>query len=204
MALEVSNFSLGINQWELLDGGITLSADVIDDTYIVVVSGTYFLHNDDQVSTLFSAIPNGYRVSYSPSNLTSSGTIYIKVHAQNNNSEIYEKTYELLYGYRVSYEEQIDWGPKKDIHIQSTAMNTSLCPNIEGAAFYFQTRDLPGFNLPASISAIQYKDLNATLYPQSTFFFYGKTYSVTISGVKDYHGNEMPPYTFSFTIKDES
>jgi hypothetical protein len=88
------------------------------------------------------------------------------------------------------------------VTITIEASNLVFCPNTEGEAFYFQTRDFESLNLGATIRAVESVNLGAVIYPQSTAFFYGQTYTVTISGVKDFSGNEMAPYVFSFIIED--
>ena len=107
-----------------------------------------------------------------------------------------------MYGFNLSFDELVDWGPRAEIVTTIQATNLAFCPNTEGESFYFETRDLWSHDLGATIQAVGYVDLGAIIYPQSTAFFYGQTYTITISGVRDFHLNEMPIYTFSFTIEN--
>jgi len=108
----------------------------------------------------------------------------------------------LLYGYNLEFEELVDWGPAREIIALVKAKNLAFCPNLEGEALHFVTADLQSTDLGATIQVVESVDLGATIRPQSTAFFYGQTYRVTVSGVRDYHGNEMDPYTIQFTIED--
>ena len=134
----------------------------------------------------------------------SSGTITITIHAENANLDIEEQDHYLLYGYHVEFDELVDWGPKSTVVTSVKASNLAFCPNTVGEAVYFETRDLESYDLRASIGAIGSVDLGASIYPQNTFFFYGRTYKVKIEGVKDFAGNALSPYEFEFTIENSS
>ena len=71
-----------------------------------------------------------------------------------------------------------------------------------GEAVYFETRDLRSYDLGASILPVDSVDLGATIYPQNTFFFYGRTYTINVSGIMDFGGNELDPVVFSITIEN--
>jgi len=202
MTILIDNFLLNSDEWVLVSDLNYFSVDIIDYEYGISTSGSYFLYNDTQVGTTFSGIIGGYTMFYTPVSVVSSGIFTITAHVQNNNFEISEETYNLLYGYNVLFNEVVDWGANTQVDVLVQATNEVMCPNTVGEGFYFVTAELPSVNLGAYIRAVEYVDLNATIYPQSTSFFYGKTYSITISGVKDYSGNIMDPYTFTFTIED--
>lgn len=202
MTIEIDNFSLGVNEWiPTVDLGY-FSIDVTDSTYGINTSGTHFIHDGQIVSTTFSGIVNGYRCYYYPASVYSSGVINLVIHAENTNSEIQEQLFHLLYGYNCKFNELIDWGPKQEVVFTIEATNLAFCSNMEGEAFYFETADLHSVGLNATIRAIESVGLNATIYPQNTFFFYGRTYSITVSGIRDFAGNELAPYVFTFTIED--
>lgn len=196
----IGNFSMGIEEW-LSTADLAFAVDVIDHVNNIVVSNTYFLHNGEIVSTSHSGIADGYRCYYYPP--TVSGAISLTIHAENDVGGSEEEDYYLLYGYNCKFNELIDWGPKSTVVVTADAKNLAFCPNKVGDAFYFETADLHSCNLGATIQAVEYVDLNATIYPQNTFFFYGRTYTITISEVKDFAGNEMQPFSFSFTVEDE-
>jgi hypothetical protein len=200
MTILIDNFSIGVGEWLVLIDLHTLSVDVVDYAHAISTSGTHFLIDGNMVSTSFSGISSGYNVYCSAP--TISGYTIVTIHAENDNGESKEESYNLLYGYNCEFNELIDWGPKKEVVITMEAENLAFCPNKETDAFFFETADLHSYNLGASIQSIESVDLNAVIYPQNTVFFYGRTYQITISGVKDFSGNEMSPYTFSFTIED--
>jgi len=200
----ISNFSLGIEEWVEVANLNHFAVDVTDTSSGVQVStsGTYFIHDGKAVTTTYSGISGGYRCFYSPTSVTSSGIINLVVHAENTNNEVLERSYSLLYGYNCLFNEEVDWGPYKDVITIVKATNEVSCPHTSKESFYFTTKDLPACDLGAFIGSIESLNLGAVIYPQSTFFFYGRTYRVTISGVKDFSGNKLDPYTFTFTIND--
>jgi len=202
MTILIDNFSLGVEEWLPIVDLAYFSVDVVDLSSTISTSGTYFLHDGMIVPTVLSGIPNGYKAYYYPTSVVSSGTITLTIHAENTNSGILEQNYYLLYGYHVEFSELIDWGPKSTVVTSVKASNLAFCPNTEGEAVYFETRDLESYDLRASISAIDSVDLGASIYPQNKFFFYGRAYTITVSGIKDFGGNELDPVVFSFTIEN--
>jgi len=204
MTILIDNFSIGVAEWVPTSTLSYFSVDVVDLTYGINTSGTYFLHDGLIVPTTYSGVPNGYTFYYTPGGVYSDGTITLTIQAENLNSEITFQNFHFLYGYHCEFGEIINWGPHAEVITTIEASNLAFCPNMEGESFYFETLDLPSVNLGASIKAIESINLGATIYPQNTFFFYGRTYTITISGVKDYGGNEMAPYTFSFTIENST
>jgi hypothetical protein len=203
MTISINNFSLGVGEWTPLpstSGIFYFSVDVTDDLWSITTS--QFIRDGASVTTSFSGIAGGYRCYYYPDSLVSSGVIDLTMHAGNNHWEFLDSTFHLLYGYHCSFDELVDWGPNQTVITTVEASNLAFCPNIEGEAFYFQTKDYESINLGATIRSVESVNLGATIYPQNTFFFYGRTYMVTISGVKDFSGNEMASYVVSFTIED--
>jgi len=198
----VDNFSIGVSEWAEITPSFCFTVDVVDSVYPIVTSGTYFIHDGQVVSTTHSGIVDGYKCYYYPVSLTSSGTIDLIIHTENTSSEVVEQTFHLLYGYHCTFDEIVDWGPKKEVITTIEATNLAFCPNTEGEVFYFETRDLNSYDLGATIRPVESVNLGAVIYPQSTFFFYGRTFTITVSGVKDFAGNEMAPYVFSFTIEN--
>lgn len=201
MTILIDNFSIGVEDW-VAAANLTYSVDVVDSTTPISISGTYFREDGQIVSTTYSGITDGYTCYYTPSSVLASGTITLTIHAENTASGVEEQDFHLLYGYRGEFNEVVDWGANTEVVTTIEATNLAFCPNTEGQAFYFETAEYTSYDLGATINAVGYVDLGATIYPQNTFFFYERTYTITISGVKDYHDNEMDPYTFSFTIED--
>jgi len=204
MAIFISNFNIGVADWIQVSAlgtfqvDITVSSGSVDTTS----SGSYFLHNDEQVPTTFSGIPGGQRMFYTPASVVSSGTFTITAHAKDSYGSIQEKDFYLLYGYNIKFDQIVEWGPNKQIDVLLNASNAVTCPNLEGAAYYFKTADYIHSDLGAIIRVIEPVDLGATIYTQSTAFYYGKTYTITVSGVRDFSNNIMDPYTLTFTIED--
>lgn len=177
--------------------------DVVDFLYPINTDNTY-LEVDGTVASgiWFEDIPNGKRLYYDPlDDFYSDGVITYSLHAENTMGEVEDKNFYLLYGYNLEPNEVIDWGPRKNIVVRVEAQNLLFCPNKEGVAFDFTTADLSSFNLNCIIRPIGYVDLPVSIFPQSTVFYYGNTYTIRISGVKDFSGNIMPDFEYTFTIE---
>jgi hypothetical protein len=88
-----------------------------------------------------------------------------------------------------------------------SAEDLATCPKFSADAYWFVTEHLKPKDLSASIVCIPapvteaIEELQASIYPQSTAFFYGKTFRVVLT-CKDFEGNEMEPYEFEFKIED--
>ena len=204
MGILIGNFSMAVEEYIPISTLDYFSVDVIETSSgtNIVTSGTYFIRDDDIVSTTYSGIDGGYRCYYYPSSLIASGTINLTIHATNSNNEVEEHLYSLLYGYNLKFDEIVDWGPKTSVDISIKASNLALCPNTEVESFYFKTMDLWQYELGAIIVPVDSVNLGASIYPQNPFFFYGRTYTITINGVKDFGGNVMSSYIFNFTIEN--
>ena len=204
MTIVIDNFSIGVEDWISVSDLNYFAVDVVETASGVSIStsGTYFIHDGQTVPTTYSGISGGYTCYYTPSGVYSDGTIDLTIHAENTISGVSERTFHLLYGYNAKFEEWVDWGPHVQVDIRAQASNLVRCPNTVGEGFYFITADLRAVNLGATIRAIESVDLGAKIYPQSTCFFYGSTYTITVSGVRDFNLNEMEPYVFSFTIEN--
>lgn len=200
-SLELSDFFLKLEEFTTTSA--TAWVDITDELYNIDLSNTYFLVNGQQVGVTFSGIQNGYRMFYDPpDDFYSRGSLVYTTHAQNIMGDIIENTYSLLYGYDIDFTSLVDWGYNKTIAIWATASNLAHCLNTEADAFYFRTKDLWAKNLGVSINPVGYFDLGATLNTVGKHFYYGGTYTITISGVKDFQGNEMETQKYTFTIED--
>jgi len=204
MAISIYNFSLDYKEWKYLDNLAFLAVSVIETSSgsSLVSSGTYFIKDGIKVATSLSGITNGYRCYYNNPDLVSSGVINLTIRAESTSGEIKTNTYKLLFGYNLLFDELIDWGPSTKVTTTVIASNDVVCSNTESESFYFKTKDFESTALSASIRPVGFKNLSAVVYPQNDFFFYGHTYTITVSGVRDYDGNEMAP--FSFTFKTEN
>ena len=200
MAILIDSFSIGVGEWTALADLTSFSVDVVDLDCLISVSGTYFEIGAAPVPTTFSVISNGYRATCAVPVI--SGSLTLTLHAENTCSGIAEQNFYLLFGYNLKYDKIEDWGPITDVEIWAKASNSVFCPNTETTAFYFQTKDLESRDLGASIFPSGWADLGAQIVPQSKYLFYGRTYTVTVSGIKDYSGNIMESIVFSFTIEN--
>lgn len=201
-SLSISDFFLDAEEFKLAT--VTAWADVTDPLWDIDVNNTYFMVDDTIVSgTTNSGIANGYRFYYNPPEDYNHDEVFTyTIHAQNVLGDVLERDYNLLYGYDVNYTDLVDWGPNKKVDILARAANKAYCVNTEAESFYFVTRDLEGYNLGATIKPTAPVDLSSEIRTQGKVFYYGGTYQVTVSGIKDYSGNELAPITYSFTIEN--
>lgn len=201
--IDINNFSLALTEYIECDEGVSFEVDVTTTSGIVTTSGTYFTYNGVIVDTQYSTITNGYRLSYFT---VPSGNIFLDVYAENSIAEFASETYEFYYGYNCEYNKVVNYGNDKIIPVTIEATNDVIVPNTEYISTFFGTKLATSYNLGAEIStegsaAI---DLTASIRPQSKYFEYGKTYSITVSNIKDFNGNVMEEQTFTFTIENEN
>ena len=212
LSLKISNFSLGIGEYTTASGFI--SVDITDDECPVSTSGTYFMVDGIQASSTFSGINDGYRMFYNPEDDFSSleGPTVFTVHAENECGKILEQDFYLTFGYIVEYinrpelSSNMDYGFGHKIAVRVVAENYASCPQTSSLAWEFESK--PQFNndLRASIvgrfHAWDYNDMLATIYPQSTAYFYGKEFRVVVKA-KDFAGNQMEPLILAYRIEDK-
>jgi hypothetical protein len=218
-SLKISNFSIDEEEYVFVSDGV--SVDITDDIYAVLTSasgipcsGTCCLKVDDEVVPVtFSGITDGYRMFYNPIDSFSSleGSTAFTVHAENSNGDILERDYYLTYGYLMDYDNinriGFDYGINTQVIVRMSAENLATCPKDSAGAYWFETRDYSQKGLSASIVGelpdiiSDETGLGASISPQSTAFFYGKTFRVVLN-VRDFAGNIMEPYEFEFKIED--
>lgn len=201
MSLYIDNFSILKDEVRYCTALIDFGVDVFDDTNNVTLSGTYLTCNDVSVPFSTNNITNGYRLTYST---LPSGTLVIKVFASNDNNEFFDKTFVMQYGYEVVWDKVVYWGPNKEVPVAVIAKNSAIKPNTNYFSTFFVTNKYKNVDLEVliSVDGSGYKDLYTNIRPQSKYFMYGKSYSITISGVKDFSGNIMLPRTFNFTLEE--
>lgn len=201
-SLFVGNFFIETDRFTTASS--TAWIDLIDYLYSIDTDNTYLYVNDVVASGIyFEDIPNGKRLYYNPvDDFYSTGVMVYTVHVESTIHEVEEKNFYLLYGYDLQLNEVVDWGPNNKIVVRITAQNLAFCPNTVGESFDFTTVDLDSINLPCTITAIGYIDLPIMISPQSTAFFYGRTYTVKVKNVKDFAGNVMPDLEYTFTIEN--
>ncbi len=200
-SLSIGNFFL--DEHAFCSANTVMYVDIVDGLFTVNTDNCYFTIDGSPVVCTFSPISGGYRMYYDPvDDFEANGTITVVAHAENIVGDALETTYYLLYGYNVSYTSRELWDPAEQIFVRMAANNLANCVNIEGSSFYFETVDLPSYDLQVSITPVDHVGLSAEIYPQSTAFFYNGTYTVRVTGVKDLNGNIMEDLVFSFKIEN--
>ena len=181
----------------------TAWVDVVDYMWPIDQSESYFLVDGQRASVTFSGIDGGQRMFYDPpDDFYSDGTLTYTAHFQNSMGDVMEREHYLLYGYDLDFVDLVDWGAYKKVEILAYAKNKAFCPNKGSAAFYFVTRDYDALNLRSMIRPLVPSNLGSVVSTQSTAFYYGSTYKITVSGIKDFAGNYLEPFEYSFTIED--
>jgi len=204
------NFNVGVGEFIPASG--TLCIDVHDALYPVVTSGTYFLVDDIPVACTYTALSDGYRMCYnSPDNFGSvSGPTKITARGQNSNGDVLTRDFYVTFGYVVGYDNSkvggIDYGFENKIGVRVEASNLLECPIDTAFGFWFVSKNHVLSDLSASITALRSgskgnSDLSTSIYPNSTAYFYDKIFKMEVT-VKDFNGNEMPPFILKFKVEN--
>lgn len=210
MGVEISNFSLGEDEYA--SAAIPIYVNLVDYAHnITTASGTYFEIDGTSVSGTFSPLTisgsvGAYRMSYDPADDFSSlmGPTTFTVHALNDIGETSEKDYYLTYGYKVKFNNfDMDFGYGTQVVVRIVAENLASCPKKDSTAYWFETRQQYSKDLSCSIESNPIGELSASIYPQSTAYFYGQTYRVVVTA-KDFSGNEMETFILVYTIENEN
>lgn len=212
-SLKISNFSLGIGEYTAASGYI--SVDVTDDECPVSTSGTYFMVDGTQVSGTLSTITDGYRLTYDPVDDFASleGPTVFTVHAENTCGDVLEDDFYLTFGYRLEYInnpgafQNLDYGFDNKVAVRVSAEDMASCPELDSLAWEFESKERFNTDLGASIrgvlggSSVE-ENLTASIYPQSTAYFYEKEFTVVVNA-KDFAGNQMEPFILTYRIEDK-
>lgn len=200
MAIIIEDFAISLNDWIVIESPVIFSA-IIHDTTISGInpSSTHYVFNDTVVPTVVSGLGAGYyTVATTP--LSISGSVDLTLHVANYFNEIVDKEYSFLFGYHILYSDpNKDWGAGNEILISAFATNTAVCPNSERMTTYFTTKEYEYYDLTSNITPIGWADLGADIKPQTMQYFYGHTYTITVSGIKDHSGNQLPMFSWYFT-----
>ncbi len=216
LSLKISNFIPVEDDYVYASDGV--SVDITDDVYNVLTSsgvscsGTCLKVDGTPVETTFSGITDGYRMNYDPPAGFEflGGSTEFLVRAENSNGDVLERSYYLTNGYFMDYANypgKFDYGWENQILVRMSAEDLATCPKFSADAYWFVTEHLKPKDLSARIVCIPapvteaIKDLQVSVYPQSTAFFYGKTFRVVLT-CRDFEGNIMEPYEFEFKIED--
>lgn len=213
--VEIGNFFLDVEQF--VTSSSEVYVDLVDYYHqIDTVSGTYFMVDGVVVSGTFTVITvsgstSAYRMAYDPTDDFSSldGSTQFKVRAESVKglASRAEKDYYLTYGYKVEFENMdrkwMDFGYDNQIVVRMEVENLASCPKISADAYWFETKQQQYTDLGVSIKGTYIDGLSASIFPQSTTYFYGKTYRLVVNA-KDFSGNEMEPFILVYTIEDKN
>lgn len=201
MGLYITNFSIPEDSTVYCTSLLDFSVDVLDDTNIVTLSGTYLSINNENTFCTYSSILNGYRLQCST---VPSGTIWLEVFGSNNLDETINTLYILQFGYEIEWDRVVVWPNNKEIPVSVSANNNVFNSNTMYYSTFFKTSNYKESNLEAwvSVEGSGQLNLNASIFPQSKYFMYGNSYSITISGIKDFSGNILPAKTYNFTLEN--
>lgn len=213
----IENFSLGVGQF--IPASSSVCVDIIDNyNKINTTLGTHFIVRDTVVSGTFTPITvsgvaasgSAYRMCGDPindfSSLTGGETDFI-IRVLNDIGGVLEKSYHVTYGYKVEFENMdkkwLDFGYDNQIVVRMEVENLASCPKISVDAYWFETKQQQYTDLGVSIKGTYIDGLSASIFPQSTAYFYGKTYRLVVTA-KDFAGNEMEPFILVYTIEDKN
>lgn len=201
---------MAAGEWGYANSGV--SVDLTDLSNVVTTSGCYFEVDGTTVSSTLTSISGGYRMIYNPDDDFASldGSTNFRAYGSNDLGESSYRDFYLTFGYLVEYENSHingwDFGYSTEVVVRASAENSVSCPVKNAAAFWFETEARPQKHLGASIVGVPAREdtsnMSASIYPQSTAFFYGETYKVVLRA-KDLAGNEMEPLEFEFKIEDK-
>lgn len=212
MSINIDNFSLGVGAYSSATGSV--SVDITDSFHNITTSGCYFELDGTTVSSTLTSISGGYTMTYDPDDdfASFSGPTELRAYGSNDNGDTASSAIYLTSGYVVEYvnskQDGWDLGYNSSVVVRAGAENMASCPIKSAEAFWFETESRPNKHLGARIVGVptseyaDVKNLSATIYPQSTAFFYGSVYKVVLRA-KDFAGNEMEPFEFEFKIEDE-
>lgn len=202
MSISINNFSPGLNDIVECVSLVDFSVDVTDTQYDITTSGTYFILNDEKVATTYITISGGYNCNFST---IPSGNMFLTISGSNSNDEFYLEDYVFDFGYNVNWNYVANWGNNQEVPIAINAKNNVKKPSTTYFSTFFHTHKVYSTNLEATITAdgSGNRDIVASIHPQSKYFLYGKTYSIIVSGIKDFSGNILDETTFTFKIEED-
>lgn len=208
MSIQISNFSMGVGEIVDCVNLVDFSVDIIDTNCggsygsCITTSGTYFTYNGEKIQSIFTTISGGYRLSYST---TPSGNVVLGLQVHNTNNEYVYKEYKFNFGYYVEWSKVVYWGTDRYIPVSIQASNDAIKPNTAYFSTFFHTHKpyYIDFNADTFADGVGINSLPVFIKPQSKYFEYGRTYTVTISGIKDFSGNVLDVVSYSFRIEDQ-
>jgi hypothetical protein len=202
MVILIDNFSIdeGIDYY--FTSLVDFSTDIIDTNNNLTSSGVAVYLDEVNVTSYIIPITNGFKVGY----LTvPSGNLILTYSGCVGSNELL-RSYTLAFGYYLNYQEVDYYKTRTEVPIFLKVDNNVNTSATEYFSTFFETRNYSSSYLEATITAdgFGYKDIGIYIRPQSKWFFYGQTYEIKISGIKDFSGNILPEKIFKFTIENET
>ena len=202
------NFTFVDNDYVFLNSSICI--DIHDPIYGIDTYKTYYKIKDSVISGSLFPISDGYTMCFYPQNYLDlfEGFTKITVHAENYNSDVLEENYYLTSGYIVNFNNKkrigLNYGYEQIVDVRMEAEDLAESPTFVTDGYWFVSEGLRNRDLQASISVLggferDDKNLTASIYPNSTVFFYDKEFVVEIDA-KDFEGNSMETQIINFKI----
>lgn len=194
----------GVLDTTLVSGVNWDGKDIGSSVYDIDIS---HLHSENTTTTgtIISGSIGRTLVCHPDNDFKYQGGIDVLVHGENLNSQApvtSEQTYNLFYGYNVKYFDS-SFEHSKKISVYLGADNVDRFKNRLDYGSLFTTIDQPSVDMSASITGIApWSNLPASIFPQGPIHQYGETIEVEVY-VEDVEGNQLGPYTFSYTIENE-
>lgn len=198
---KIHNFSIDVQDYFDISSGFYV--DVVDDKFTIDTLNTDMFIDDIEVSYIAVPITDGYRLIYDSDEFLY-GQRNITITSMNSDGDVYTKSYKTTSGFELSYKNKdlYSYADVVDIRIASNNLESGRFHATDGGVF--ETIEMRSLGLSATISpmsGVESSDISAEIYADSNAYFYGKEFTVTIKA-KDFAGNEMEPFTFSYRIED--
>lgn len=194
----------GVLDTTLVSGVNWDGKDIGSSVYDVDISYLYS-ENTTTTGTIISGSIGRTLTCHPDNDFRYQGGIDVLVHGENLNSQASvtsEQTYNLFYGYNVKYFDNTFEHSKK-ISVYLGVDNVDRLKNRLDYGSFFTTIDHPSVDMSASITGIApWSSLPASIFPQGPMHRYGEAIEVEVY-VEDVEGNQLGPYTFSYTIESE-
>lgn len=205
-SIRVENFLPTVGISDQLDN-LDIQVDIFDDTYGIDLSQTDLVINGTAVSASQQILTSGVRLSYHPPNeFDYGGPINVIVHGVNLNSiapVVIDVPFVLYYGYRFLHNNNSPFEHNSQVNVFVQAKNLKKFNKYLNTNYYFTTYQQPNNDITAEIEAIvPWRDLKAEIGVIAPTQSYGQTMVIEIY-VKDFDGNELGPYSFSYKIEDQ-
>jgi len=186
---------------------LSIEVDITDATYGVDFDECTFVINGETVSPEKDIIPNGVHLRYHPPNNFDYGEpIRVIVHAVNGNLAapvVKDVPYTLYYGYKLTYLNNDAFEYDSPVNVFVSARNRKENYKYLNDSYSFTSYKHPFSNLTAQLDAINpISNLGASITSVAPEHRYGETVTVELF-VKDFNGNELGPYTFTYTIENK-